>query len=96
MTDRPRIRIVYDDERAAHIARHCVEIEEVFEVAAGGFVRLGWREGKVAIVGPTNVGRILVVVLGPREPGVYGLVTAREATEAERRRLYHGRRQFTL
>ena len=76
--------LIVEPGREEHIARHGVSVAEVEEVVFGAPLVNRVRERRYGLIGPTEAGRYLTVILAPR--GVYGLVTAREATQAERRR----------
>jgi uncharacterized DUF497 family protein len=85
--------LVIEPGREEHIARHHVSVAEVEEVVFGTpFIRKA-RQGRYHIIGQTEAGRYLAVFLAPREQGVYGLVTARDADEAERRAYRRHNRQ---
>ena len=78
-------KLVVEAGREEHIARHQVNVAEVEEVVFGTpFIRKA-RQGRYHIIGQTEAGRYLAVFLAPRGQGVYGLVTARDADDAERR-----------
>jgi len=70
----------------AHIAGHKVAPEEVEEVCLGRFIA---REGygqRLILVGPTEAGRVLAIVLASEEEeGVYYPVTAYPASRKMRR-----------
>jgi uncharacterized protein len=77
--------LVIEPGREEHIARHQVSVAEVEEVIFGvPFMRKA-RLGRYHIIGQTEAGRYLAVFVAPRGRGVYGLVTARDADDAERR-----------
>jgi uncharacterized DUF497 family protein len=78
--------------REEHIARHHVSVAEVEAVAFGNPFVSRSRQGRFRLIGETEAGRYLTVFVAPRGHGVYGLVTARDATEAERR-LYRQHRR---
>ena len=79
-------------QREEHIARHRVSVAEVEEVAfATPYVRKA-RQGYFRLIGQTEDGRYLTVFIAPRGGGVYSLVTARDATDSERR-LYRAHRR---
>ena len=79
-------RVVVEPDREDHIARHGVTLDEMEEVVFGTPLVYRERQGYYRVTGQTFAGRYLSVFLGPRDqPGVFGLVTAREATDAERR-----------
>jgi uncharacterized protein len=77
--------LIIEPGREEHIARHHVSIAEVEEVIFGvPFIRKA-RQERYSIIGRTHAGRYLAVFVAPRGQGVYGLVTARDADDAERR-----------
>ena len=84
--------LIIEPGRAEHIARHGVEVTEVQDVVFGPALWMRAREGRFLVIGQTAGGRYLAVVLARRVAGVFGLVTARNANEAERRRLRERRR----
>ncbi len=85
--------LVIEPERVDHIARHYVNVEEVEEVIFGApFIRKA-RQGRYHIIGQTEAGRYLAVFVAPRGNGIYGLVTARDADDAERRAYLRYRKQ---
>lgn len=85
--------LVIEPGREEHIAHHHVSVSEVEEVIFGEpFIRKT-RQGRYLAIGQTEVGRYLTVFIAPREPGVYGLVTARDADDAERRAYIRHRKQ---
>ena len=84
--------LVIEPDREDHIARHSVAVQEVEEVVYGRPFTSKTRERRFRLIGQTDAGRYLTVFLGPRGRGVYGLITARDATERERH-LYQRHRQ---
>ncbi len=77
--------LVIDPGREEHIARHQVSVIEVEEIIFGApFIRKA-RQGRYHIIGQTEAGRYITVFVAPRGRGVYGLVTARDADDAERK-----------
>lgn len=70
-----------------HIARHGVDRTEAEEVALGDSYITKGRRGTYRVVGQTNGGRFLTVVVSPRGDGVSYVVTARDADSSERRAL---------
>jgi uncharacterized DUF497 family protein len=79
--------IVITQLQEEHIwTKHHVTPEEVEEVCFSQPVVLRGRDESYAVFGQTEAGRYLVVLLYPRGSGVYGLATARDMTDAERRR----------
>lgn len=65
-----------------HIARHGVEVEEVFHSRN---VRSSAHSKRLRIIGQTASGRYLTLVVGKRGRGRFALITARDADESERR-----------
>ena len=78
-------RLIWDAGNVAHIARHDVSQEEVEEVCEGEFIHRETYKGRLLIIGPTQTGRILAIVLAPEGEDVYYVVTARPADRRERR-----------
>jgi len=78
--------LIVDEHRLEHIARHQVTIEEVQEIISGDYAYLKAREERWLLIGKTQTGRFLTVVVGERSrKDTYGLVTARPASREERR-----------
>ena len=73
--------------RIAHVAHHGVTPEEPDEVLGdpGGVLVCG-RSGFYRLYGKTGAGRKLLLVLADEGAGIGGPVTARDLTDAERRR----------
>ncbi len=77
--------LVWDGWNIEHIARHNVTREEVEEVCLGRcIVREGYRQ-RIMLVGPTELGRMLAVVLEPRANGRFYPMTAYTASRRMRR-----------
>lgn len=90
-----RIRLfVVESGREEHIARHGVTLEEVDELVEGRFLAERTREDRYLVVGQTQAGRYLSIVIADRSGGVFALVTARDSTDNERRR-YQKRRSLS-
>ncbi|MDP3734857.1 MAG: hypothetical protein Q8R39_00295 [bacterium] len=82
-------RLIWDTWNVAHIARHDITSEEVEGVCHGKPVTSETRKGRIRVVGLTQSGRILTVILAStQEEGVYYPITARPADRKERRN-YH-------
>lgn len=84
--------LIVEPGREDHVARHGITITEVQEIVYGSHVVERTRESRFLLIGQTVGGRFLAVIVASRGSGVYGLVTAREATDSERRR-YRARRR---
>lgn len=78
-------RLIWDTWNVPHIARHQVTPEEVEQVCQGDPVELQSYAGRLLLIGPTEAGKMLAVVLSPLGRGVYYPVTARPASRKERR-----------
>ena len=77
--------LIIEGDRPAHIARHKVTVDEVIEVLTGLYVSIADREQRWLVIGETESGRFLTIVLGEgKEQHTYGLVTARLARREER------------
>ena len=82
--------LIIEPGREEHIARYQVSVEEV--IFGVPFIRKA-RQGRYHIIGQTQAGRYLTVFVAPRGNGIYGLVTARNADDAERRAYLRHRKQ---
>ena len=77
--------LVWDDENVAHIARHGVRPTEVEEVCFGSQkVLLRTRVGRYAVLGRSEIGRYLKVILTLPVRGRSRVITAREMSVNER------------
>lgn len=79
-------RLIVEADREDHTARHGVALDEVWEVVYGVHVAERMRGGRYGLIGQIGAGRYLMVVIAPRGRGAFGLVTARDASDAERKR----------
>ncbi len=79
-------RLVWDEGNVAHITRHEVTQEEVEQVCHNNPAQLTGHSGRIMLIGLTNSGRSISVVLEP-ESGkeTWYPVTARSADKKERR-----------
>ena len=78
-------RLIWDPGNIAHIAQHQVTADEAEEVCHGDPIQLQSYVGRIILIGPTQAGRMLAVVLDPEGEDVYYPVTARPASRKERR-----------
>jgi hypothetical protein len=78
-------RLVWDPGNVAHVARHRVTVDEVEEVSRGEYVERQSYMLRVILIGPTNTGRVLTVILEDKGDGLSYVVTARPASRRERR-----------
>ncbi len=82
--------LLWNDWNIEHIARHNVSPPEVEEVCYSNPSVSRTRDKTLRVIGQTYSGRVLTIFLAPRGEGSYFVITAREATEAERRRFKEG------
>lgn len=77
--------LVIEKDRPAHIAKHNIIIDEVFEIIGGNYLVIKGKLGRRLLVGKTANQRLITVVVGVRS-GVnkYGLVTARPTKKKEK------------
>ncbi len=78
-------RLRWNNWNIEHIARHGVTPEEVEEACLSDFLVLIGKKGRVLLLGLSQAGRMLAVVLHDEGEGVYYPVTARSASRKERR-----------
>lgn len=82
--------LLWDDWNEEHIRAHGIEPREVeeavFDPAALALRTRGAREPRYVVLGRTQVGRYLLVVLQPAGGKRSYVITARDMTDGERRR----------
>lgn len=76
--------LVWDEWNVAHIARHGVSPEDVEQVCHADHHVSETYDGRLRLIGLTAQGRMLTVILAPKDEGVYYPVTARSASKKER------------
>ena len=78
--------VLWTEDSEAHIARHGVQPSEV-EQALYGRPRLSTpgRKGTTLVLGTSNAGRHLLVVVAEAADGLDFVVTARDMTDSEKR-----------
>ena len=80
------VLLIWDPWNVAHNARHEVTPDEVEEVCHDDPMTSATYEGRLRVIGQTLAGRMLTVILAPRNgDGTYYTVTARSASRKERR-----------
>ena len=77
--------LLFDEWNEDHIARHQIIPEEVEEACLSEPFVSKTRQNRVRVIGQTDAGRYLTVILAPQGQGVYYPVTARDAAKTERR-----------
>lgn len=76
----------WDEENEEHIAEHSVKLEEVYQAVQD--IRYCRRHrGYLLVLGVTESGRYLTVILDDEGEGIWYPVTARPTSESERRLL---------
>jgi uncharacterized DUF497 family protein len=82
------LQLIWDDWNEEHIGRHRVDRDEVEYVCfSRSSLGVRIRRGRYRVIGQTDSGRYLTVILDFVGKRRYYVVTARDADEAERRRL---------
>jgi len=81
----------WDDKNVAHIILHDVEIDEAEAVLDNRPLVLRTKDDKYLAYGQTDEGRYLLVVF-VRRPGRVRVITARDLTENEKRRVRRRRK----
>lgn len=78
----------WDQWNVEHIARHHVEYWEVEELLQNDplLIRMGRPRGRIHLIGRSDSRRYLAAFADPEDGDEYYVVTARDATSAERRR----------
>lgn len=79
-----RIIIEWDEDSIDHIWKHRVEPEEVEESMEGRHVFRKGREGTYYVLGRSDSGRYLFVVLARKPSRGYRVITTRDMTTVER------------
>ena len=79
--------LAWDVWNVNHIERHGVVPVEADEVCANAVIILQSYADRIVVIGPTNAGRMLAVILEPLDPDTKTnyVVTARPASRRERR-----------
>jgi uncharacterized DUF497 family protein len=81
----PFERLQWNPRNIAHIARQGVSILEVQEVTRNNHTTEVSRDGRFELIGHSDSGRMLVVVVEPVTDDEFYVVTARPASRKERR-----------
>lgn len=77
--------LVWDSFNSKHISKHNLTQEEITQVCINQLKVLKTKLGRLLLVGKTDTGKVVSVVLAPKGPGKYYPVTARPASRKERR-----------
>ncbi|OGM30795.1 hypothetical protein A2630_00375 [Candidatus Woesebacteria bacterium RIFCSPHIGHO2_01_FULL_44_10] len=78
--------LIWDKWNVVHIARHEVTPDEVEEICQGDHISEKGYSGRLRLVGYTQKGRALGVVLVPKGDDIFYPVTARPASRKERKK----------
>jgi hypothetical protein len=83
----PITALIWDEENVEHIAKHQASPAEVEEVCFGTekVVLRAERAGRYVILGRTEAGRYLIVVVTTLHKGRARVITAREMSDKEHR-----------
>lgn len=76
-------RLTWDPWNVAHVARHGVSPDEVEQVCQGTPSTYTSYMDRLLLIGPTESGRLLAVVLAPEGEGACYVITARPASRKE-------------
>ena len=80
-----RLELLWDDWNEEHVARHGVDPEEHDEVARNSPYMTRGRGRTYRVIGVTDRGRLLTLVVVREVGSTYDVVTARDADDHERR-----------
>lgn len=80
-------KIIWDEWNTEHIKKHGVIIEEVNEAAKNVIYHKKAKENRYLATGRSGK-RIISMVVKRQEKTIYYLVTARDASKKERKKLY--------
>lgn len=78
-------KLIWDEWNIEHIARHNVSPEEVEEVCKGKNLFNRWKNKMYRVIGQTEEGRYLTILLATRPGQNYYPVTARDSTDREKK-----------
>lgn len=79
------VRLLWDERNEEHIGRHGVDREDVEEAVHNRPHITRNRHDTYRVVGQTDAGRYLTIIVSPRGHGEFYVVTARDADLVERR-----------
>ena len=79
-------KLIWDEWNIAHIAIHHVEQEEVEEICKSKNLFTKGKGGSYKMIGQTDDGRYLAIILSPRAGGYFYPITARDADNKEKKR----------
>lgn len=76
----------WDETNISHIAGHGITLEEAEEACFNNPLILKGRQKRYYILGLTDSGRYLTVIIQPKFGGIARVITARDMAETERHR----------
>lgn len=79
--------LIWDDWNEEHVVRHGVRIAEATEAVRNAPSLTRARDDTYRVIGQTDAGRYLFIIVVPRPLESFYVVTAREATRDERRNM---------
>ena len=79
--------LVWDSFNSKHISKHGLTQEEITQACINQLEVLATKLGRLLLVGKTDTGKIVSVVLAPKGVGKYYPVTARPTSQKERKML---------
>jgi hypothetical protein len=82
----------WDEENVSHIARHKIEPDEAEAALDNRPLILRTKDDKYLAYGPTDEGRLLLVVFVQKPGPLIRVITSRDLTEAEKKRFRRRRR----
>lgn len=85
-------RLIFDQYNLAHIKKHRVTQEEALEVGRSFFYHRKTHTGRYLAIGRMGT-RIITLIIKRETPGKYYLITARDSSKKERKRLYAKEKQ---
>jgi uncharacterized DUF497 family protein len=87
----PQGLLLWDEENEEHVLRHNLDPEEVEQAfySSSSIIRQS-RDSTYRVIGGSNGGRYLTIIVAPRPGGNWCVVTARDPSLLERR-TYRGR-----
>lgn len=78
-------KLIWDEWNIVHIGKHNVRPEEVKAVCVSRNLFNRWKNKMYRVIGQTEEGRYLTILLATRPNKSYYSVTARDSTDKERK-----------
>lgn len=80
-------QLIWDDWNIKHIQKHDVTVKDIEAVAKNFTVHAKAKKGRYLIIGRNN-SRIITIIINRKGTGTYYPVTARDAAQKERQKVY--------